>query len=298
MSDTNKRLQGIAFVTASALIWSFGGVLIRAIESADVWTVVFWRSLTAGIFLFGLVAWERRGKPLKAFAEMGWPGIGVACCFASASISLVVAIRLTSVADVLIIMSSAPILAAILGRIFLHERVSGLTALAIAATFGGIGMIVWQGLAERSATSLLGDAFAMLIAVSYATAIIITRRNHHIPMTPAVFSGVIIAGLISVPLAAPLAVTFHDAPYLLVLGVVQLGMGLAAFSAGARLIPAAHTALLGTLEPILGPLWVWLFMSEAPSTAALIGGAIVLAAITLHTLIETRSAMITAAASP
>lgn len=298
MSDTTNRLKGLAYVTASALIWSFGGLLIRAVESADAWTIVFWRSVTAGIFLFGLLWWERGGQPRKAFAEMGWPGIGVACCFASASISLVVAIRLTSVADVLIIMSSAPILAAILGRIVLHERVSGLTAMAIAATFGGIGMIVWQGLAERSPTSLAGDAIAMVIAIAYATAVIITRRNRHIPMTPAVFTGVIIAGLISVPLAAPLAVTVHDAPYLLVLGVVQLGMGLAAFSAGARLIPAAHTALLGTLEPILGAVWVWLFMGEAPSTAALIGGTIVLAAITLHTLIETRSAMTTAAASP
>lgn len=286
MTGQTKKLKGIVLVAASALIWSSGGLIVRSIRDADSWTIVFWRSLTAAAFLLALIIWERRGRSWAAIAGMGWPGLVVAASFACASISLVVALRLTSVADVLIIMSAAPMIAAILGRVFLHERVSGLTILTIIATFAGIALIVGKGLASWRAESLLGDAFAFMIAISYSVAIVVTRHNSHVPMTPAVFTGVVIACLVAIPFATPWSISLHDAPLLVSFGAFQLGLGLAAFTAGARLIPAAHTALLGTLEPVLGPLWVWLFVSETPSLAALAGGVLVLASITLHTLAE------------
>jgi drug/metabolite transporter (DMT)-like permease len=209
--------------------------------------------------------------------------------FACASIALIVALRLTTVADVLIIMSTAPMFAAALAWLFLGERVSHLTLATIAATVIGIAMIVWNGLAAWSPASLLGDAAALAIAIGYAVAIVITRHNSHVAMTPAVLAGVCIAALVALPLAAPWPLAGRDAILIFIFGALQLGLGLAVFAAGARLVPAAQTALLGTIEPILGPLWVWLFVGEAPSTAALAGGTVVLASVTLHTLAESRN---------
>lgn len=289
MSERAANLRGTALVAASALIWSSGGLIVRSISAADSWTIVFWRSLTAAAFLLGLLAWQTRGRAWQALAGMGRAGWGVALAFACASIALIVALRLTTVADVLIIMSTAPMFAAAFGWLFLGERVSSLTLMTIAATVVGIVVIVWNGLAAWSPASLLGEAVALLIALGYAVAIVITRHNSHVAMTPATLVGVTIAAVVALPLATPWPVTPHDGALLVTFGALQLGLGLAAFAAGARLIPAAQTALLGTLEPILGPLWVWLFAGEAPGAAALVGGAIVLASVTLHTLAESRN---------
>lgn len=288
MTTHAQQIRGTLLIVASALMWSTGGLIVRLIHGVDSWTIVFWRSLTAALFLFGLLVWTERRNWLSAITGMGLPGVAVGLCFTIASIALIVALQLTTVADVLIIMSAAPILAAILGRVFLHEPISPMTAFAIAATFFGVGIIVWQGLTGMSSAKLAGDGVASLIAIAYAVAIVTTRHNSHIAMTPAVFLGVSIAAVIALPLASPASITLSNAPLLFSFGALQLGLGLAVFAAGARLIPAAQTALLGTLEPILGPLWVWLFIGEQPGRAALIGGAIVLGAISLHTVFETR----------
>lgn len=288
MTTAPGRLAGIALVAGSALLWSTGGLIVRSLETTDSWTIVFWRSLTAALFLFGLVAWQHRGRTLTVFRGMGFSGLGVALCFACASISLIVALNLTTVADVLIIMSASPLVAALLGRMVLGERLTPLTILAILGTMTGVAVIVWQGVADWDAGRLLGDAFAALIAISYAVAIVITRGNPGIPMTPAVCTGVTIALIVAVPMAGSLAVPAADAPLLAAFGTLQLGLGLALFVAGARLIPAAQTALLGTLEPIFGPVWVWLFAGETPASSAMAGGTIVLASLIAHTVFGSR----------
>ncbi len=288
MTASTQSLKGTLLIIASALIWSTGGLFVRLIHGADSWTIVFWRSLTAALFLFGLLLWTEGRNWRAALTGMGLAGVAVGLCFTCASISLIIALNFTTVADVLIIMSAAPILAAALGWVVLREPISPMTLFAIIATIIGVGIIVWQGLTGVSGAKLIGDGFAALIAIAYAAAIVITRHNSHIAMTPAVFLGVVVAMFIALPLATPGALTLANAPLLFSFGALQLGLGLAVFAAGARLIPAAQTALLGTLEPILGPLWVWLFIGEQPGTPALIGGAIVLTAISLHTIFESR----------
>jgi drug/metabolite transporter (DMT)-like permease len=145
---------------------------------------------------------------------------------------------------------------------------------------------------------LLGNLFALLIALSYAGAIVITRHARAVRMTPAVCTGTAIAVMVSAPFAAPLSAGGADLGLLLAFGAGQLGLGLALFAAGARLIPAAHTALIGMIEPILGPLWVWALLAERPTGAALIGGAIVLASVCVNTLRDLRRELRRAVPSP
>ena len=279
----DSGLRGVALVAASALVWSSGGLIARLLESADSWTTIFWRSASAGLFLLAFLAMRDGRKMFPLFRKMGWPGLGVGFFFASASISFVVALSLTSVAKTLVIMSCTPLLAAIFGRVFLGEPVRPATWLTIAAVMGGITLMVSDSYGSGSA---LGDVFAFLIPVSFAGVIVITRRYREIRMTPAACAGAAIAMLASLAYAAPFSVTVHDLPLLVLFGAGQLGAGMALFVTGARLIPAAHTALLGMLEPILGPIWVWLALGERPSQAVLVGGTIVIASILAKTLLD------------
>jgi drug/metabolite transporter (DMT)-like permease len=126
------------------------------------------------------------------------------------------------------------------------------------------------------------------VALSLAGSVVVIRRWPHIRMTPATCTGAALAILISFPLAAPLSVTALGFGLLAFFGAGQLGVGLILLVTGARLIPAVLSALLGMLEPILGPAWVWLVLGEVPTNATLIGGAIVVASVLANTISMTR----------
>jgi drug/metabolite transporter (DMT)-like permease len=285
--DHASRLRGALFVAASALIWSTGGLIVRALGDTDKWTTVFWRSLWAFVFLAVFLIVKRGRNALTTVIAMGAPGFTVAACFTIASISLIVALQISSVANVLVIMSAAPMIAAILGWLFLSEHPNALTWIAVLASAAGIAIMVSE---SYSRGSIGGDAAAALIAIAYAVAIVTMRRHHDIEMLPAMCLAMLAALVISFSLANSLAVPTQGFLLLILFGAGQLGLGLALFSAGARHIPAAQTALIGNLEPILGPLWVWALMSERPSAVALIGGTIVIAAVMLHTSLNFKSA--------
>jgi drug/metabolite transporter (DMT)-like permease len=279
----SAQARGLALVAAAALVWSTGGLIVRSLESADNWTTIFWRSVSACLFLALFLLVRDGRQALGLFRRMGLPGLMVGAGFACASICFVVALSLTSVAETLMIMSSAPLMAALLGWVVIGETIRPLTWATIAAVMVGIALMVSD---SEGGGSLLGDAFALLSTFGYSVAVVTTRRHPQIRMTPAVLTGAAIAALVALPLATPFAVTVHDAPLLLLFGAGQLGVGMALFVTGARLIPAAHTALTGMLETILGPLWVWLALAERPGAMVLVGGAIVIVSVLANTLLS------------
>jgi drug/metabolite transporter (DMT)-like permease len=130
--------------------------------------------------------------------------------------------------------------------------------------------------------SPIGDGLALLIAVVFSTATVITRRFSHVRMTPATGLGTLIAAALAATQASGLAVSASDMAYLFAFGAINLGLGLALFATGARLVPAAFAALLGCFETLFGPVWVWLVHDEVPSTRTIVGGAIVFAALIVH----------------
>lgn len=281
----SPHARGLALVAAAAVVWSTGGLIARSLESADNWTTIFWRSVSACLFLALFLALRDGRHAPELFRRMGVPGLLVAAGFACASICFVVALSLTSVAETLMIMSAAPLLAALLGRFVIGEPIRPLTWATIAAVMLGIGLMVADSDGE---SSLLGNGFAFLSTLGYSMAVVITRRHPQIRMTPAVCTGAAMAALFALPMATPAAVTLHDAPLLVLFGAGQLGVGMVLFVTGARLIPAAHSALTGMLETMLGPLWVWLALSERPDAMVLVGGAIVIASVAANTLVSLR----------
>jgi drug/metabolite transporter (DMT)-like permease len=282
-SDGSDIGRGALLVFGAALVWSFGGAIARGLETGDPWTIIAWRSVFAALFLIVFMLWrDGPAGTLRLFAGMGLPGVGVALCFATASISFVVALGYTSVANILLMQAGVPLIAALLGVVFLREAVDRVTWAAILAVIAGIAVMVSDSFA--ASVSFIGDGLALLIAVVFAGATVITRRYSGVRMTPAVCLGVVIATVVGVTLSSGLMVSPGDFGLLFLFGAFNLGLGMAMFATGARLIPSALAALISTMEPVLGPIWVWLIHAEVPAPRTLMGGAVVFLALIGHIL--------------
>jgi drug/metabolite transporter (DMT)-like permease len=183
-------------------------------------------------------------------------------------------------------MSVGPWMAGLLGWLILGERVRPRTWVTMGLALGGVVVMVSD---SYGAGRLAGDLLAIVMACVFAMATVLVRRHPEIQMTPAASLSAVIAALVTLPLASPLASTPRDLVLLAVFGVVQFGAGFLLFTMGARLIPVAETSLIGMLEPVLGPIWVWLVIGEAIGVRALIGGLVILSALVLHTLLDLAS---------
>lgn len=284
-----KPWLGVALVFGSAVAWSYGGAIQGFISEADIWTIVFWRGLFAGLFLlvFMLLRDGPRGTA-RLFSLIGWPGITIAAGFAIISSLFVLAINMTPVANVVLFMASIPLYAALFARIFLGEPITPVTWGAIAAVFAGVTIMVSGSLGEGG--SPLGLLFAAAIALIFAGMTVVTRRYPGIRMTPAACAGSCLAALIAFTQSTDLLVNAADFGLLFAYGALNLGLGMALYVTGARLIPSALTALIGTAEMILAPVWMVLFHDQIPGGRTIIGGMIVFAALFTYLLSHGRAA--------
>jgi drug/metabolite transporter (DMT)-like permease len=271
-------------VAAAAVCWSSGALIARLVTTSP-WTTNFWRSLFASLFL-GLVLWivRRRGLP-ALWREGGRPVVAVALCMTVSSTCFIFSLAHTSVANTLILMSTGPYVAGLLGWLVLGERVAVRTWLTMGVALAGAVVMVSSSYAASRA-ALLGDLLAVVMACSFATATVLIRRHPEIPMAPAAVLSTTLTGLVALPLAAPLGTAPRDLLLLAAFGIGQFGAGFMLFMAGARLIPAAESSLIGMLETVLGPIWVWLVLAERPGAATLAGGTLILAALLANTMLE------------
>lgn len=281
MATHGLDARGAWLVFGAAAVWSFGGAIARFLSVTDSWTIIFWRSLCAAIFLLGFM-FQRDGLrgTVMLFRDMGWAGVGVGMCFATASTSFIVALSHTTVANILLMQAGAPLFAALLMFLLFRERVGTGTWVAIAAVMAGITVMVSDSL--DGSVSPVGDGLALLIALVFALATVLTRRNAHVRMMPAVCLGTLITLVAGFAFAGSLQVSPADAAWLFVFGALNLALGMMFFVTGVRLLPAAVAALISTAEPVLGPVWVWLAHGEVPVARTLVGGAIVIAALLMH----------------
>jgi drug/metabolite transporter (DMT)-like permease len=281
-----ERSRGVVLVAAAALCWSTGGLLARLVDT-DPWTTVFWRSIFTAAFLLVVIFIQERGSAWPQIRGMGWPGVAMALCFAIASTCFINAVARTTVANTLVIQSTSPFIAALLGWAWMGERVQRRSWIAMAAALAGATVMASH---SWGAGSITGDFLALITAIAFAGATVIVRRHRHLRMTAAAGLASVFSAIFAWRPARPLDVAPDDLALLALFGAAQLGLGLVMFMAGARLIPVAEASLIGVLESVLGPVWVWLALGETPAPAALLGGAIILTALVVHTALDLRGA--------
>jgi drug/metabolite transporter (DMT)-like permease len=269
-------------VAGAATLWSTGGLIARLVTT-DAWTTTMWRSLFAAGFLLLVVGAVRRQSVLAQWRGVGWPGLGIAACMAAASTCFILSLSRTSVANTLILMSVGPWVAGLLGWLLLGERVRAHTWLTMGVALGGVVIMVSD---SYGTGRVAGDLLAITMATVFAMATALIRRHPEIDMTPAASLSAALAGLIVFPMATPLVTPPSDIALLALFGIGQFGAGFLLFTIGARLIPVAETSLIGMLEVVLGPLWVWLVIGEAIGARAMIGGLVILGAVVIHTIVD------------
>jgi drug/metabolite transporter (DMT)-like permease len=196
---------------------------------------------------------------------------------AVASASFITALNHSSVANVLFMQAFAPVLAAVFGML-VGEPVSRRTWLAMAVAIGGVALMV----GGPGRPHALGFGLSILMTTSFAATLVITRHRRDVSMAPATCLSQVLVLVCAAPFAHPGGVGARDLVLLASLGIGQIGLGFVFFTIGGRLIAAAEVALITLLEVVLGPLWVWVFLSEQPAVATLLGGVVVLAAVAIQ----------------
>ena len=273
-----NRLVGVVFVLVSALAWSLNGLYTRYL-TVDVWTTLVGRGIATSLtLLLALVLLRGRhtGRVLTHNARIGGLvivfGVFTIICFVSALFN-------TTVANVTVIYSISPLIAAVLARFLIGDRLVARTLVAFAASVAGVVIIVGGSFGTER---LFGDFLALLMAAGFAVVIVEMRRKPEIDNLATSFLSSSLLAVVLLPFASLAEVTPRDAAILFLFGVTSNVLGFFLFVAGVRRMPPAEAGLIATIEVVLAPLWVWLLFSEDPGTAALLGGAVVVGAIVFH----------------
>ena len=275
--------MGVVYAVVAATIFSTAGVIVRHID-LPAWDISFWRSAFLVTAMLPLLVWQRRGVLIDV-RNAGLALVMSAVLLAGSFVSFILALGLAPVANVLLMFGATPFITALLARAALGEPVHGHTMVTMAVATLGLSLSVVGSL---EAGSLAGMAVAFIVVLCMSGNYVVVRHRRDVGMAPAIWLAGVISGLVALPFAQPGNVTWGQLPLLLTLSPGQLAGGLLLNMAALKRIPAGRAALLGLLELVLGPIWVWLFDGEKPDNLTLLGGIIVVGAAAANVWLDSR----------
>ncbi len=284
MGNSKKNLsansQGILLASIGILILSPDSLLIRLID-IDLWTLMFLRGLFMGLTLLILNFLINKNDAIAQYLKLDRFAWGIIILMTISSFFFVSAIQTTSVAHTLIIVGAAPVFAAILGLIFLHEKVSPLTWLTIFIVITGLGFVVY----DDQQSNLLGDLYALVACLLWSTNFILARLTSMKNMLSAMSVSGFCMALCSFPLANLSLISMEQLWLCLLLGFL-VGTAFSLITLAPRFIPAAEVAVFMPLESVFGSLLVWWFLGEYPGLISLSAGLVIIGAIMLNSYFQ------------
>ena len=285
-----RHFKGLLMTVFAVVILSPDSVLIRLVEEAssevDSWTVLFWRGLLYAVGVSLLVLIKYRSKTITEFKNIGKGGLVIGFCSGISTGTFVFAIVYTSIANALVIISTGPIMIAIVAWFLLKEKSSPITWASMIIVFIGI-YIVMSG--SFGGENIVGDFFALITAVMMGFTFTLTRKYKDINMVPVNAIGGLIAALIAFLMANKITVPAEVVGYIIAMGAI-LSISFSLITIAPRYMPAAEVGMIMPLETVLGSLIAWYWIKEVPSSNALIGGTIVIITLFLHSWYSTRLA--------
>ncbi len=281
--------QAVLLMVAVTLMWSIAGVVTRQLEHARSFEITFWRSFFTVVSLLVILPFFQ-GREVFSRIRHGKGALWLSgLCWSVMFTAFMMALTLTTVANVLVTMSLGPFLTALLARIFIGHRIPLRTWIAIAVAGGGIA---WMYAGDVSSGQLAGTLVALCVPLAGAVNWTVTQRSHargeEVDLVPSVLIGAVISSLVTLPLAMPFHASAHDIGLLALLGLVQLAIPCALSVICARVLKAPEIALLALLEVIFGILLAWAGADEVPGETVLAGGALVMGALIANELVGWR----------
>ena len=269
----NERRAGILYIVIAALLWSTGGIGIKAVVDPPL-KVTFYRSVFAAITLFLLFPRNVRVRPAPSFIVAI---LGYGMCLTS----FVIATKWTTAANAIFLQYAGVVWVLLLSPIVLKEAMKRRDVIAIVVAMSGMALFFVGKFEPRG---MAGNAMALLSSIFFATIILALRRDREASRAAVTWGNVVLAVALFPFVANDLALTMKSFLALLFLGVFQIGVAYAFFVKGLQHVTATQASLIGMLEPVANPIWVLLFLGERPSIFAIAGGAVVLMAIAWHTM--------------
>jgi drug/metabolite transporter (DMT)-like permease len=283
MSSKLTHGKAVALMVLVALLWSTAGVVTRQLEVAQAFEVTFWRSFfTLLTLVVVLPLWQ--GQVVWIRMRQAGPVLWLSgLCWAVMFTAFMVALTLTTVANVLVTLAAGPLLTAGVSRVFTGERLAARTWWAIAVAGMGIG---WMFASQVVAGGATGTLVALGVPVAAAANWTLVQRNRQegrqLDLVPAVLVGALLSTLVTLPLAWPWSASFHDLVWLAGLGAGQLAIPCVLSVICARVLSAPEVSLLALLEVLFGTLLAWVGAAEVPSPHVLTGGLLVMGALVFN----------------
>ncbi len=271
LSDiTPKRNLALFFLVLTAVLWSLGGLLIKLVDWNPI-AIAGARSLiAAALILFFVKKPDFRFTFTKFAASFVYAGTVIAFVYAN---------KLTSAANAIILQYTAPIYVAVFGAIFLKEKVRWYDVITIVTVLGGIILFFID---ELSPGNMLGNILAIISGVFFALTALLLRFQKDDNPLDRIFWGNVMTAIVAIPFMFKSVPDSKSIIGIILLGIFQLGFSYILFSFAIKNVSALEAVLIPFIEPVLNPIWVALVVNEIPGVYSLIGGGIVLAAVTFR----------------
>ena len=274
-----KKLPGPLLVFLGAVCLSFGGLIVKSFEGANLWQILFWRQFFFSLIVALYLLFTYKKNFFKSFYISGLPGFIGGLILALGFVAYVFSMYTTTVANTNFIITTETIFLALFGYFFLKEKINLITFISIILGMSGVLIILGSSLSIQSSEQFLGNIVAFIMPISFAVLVIVIRKYPNVDMVPAQFTAGIAAAIIGFFIAGQLLISIHDLFLALLAGFFQIGFGFILITVGSQTTPAAIVGVMMLTESVFGPFWAWLFINEVPPAAVIIGGSIVIFSI-------------------
>jgi len=274
-----NKIPGPILIFWGALCLSFGGLIVKSFEGANLWQILFWRQFFFAIIIILYLLFSYRKNFFKSFYKSGLPGFVAGLFLSVGFAAYVFSMYTTTVANTNFIITTETIFLAIFGYFFLKEKINLITFISIILGMSGVLLIVGSSLSIQSNEQFLGNVVAFIMPISFAILVIIIRKYPNVDMVPSQLTAGIAAAIIGFLIAGKLSISPHDLFLAFLAGFFQIGFGFILITTGSQTTPAAVVGVLMLTESVFGPLWAWLFINEIPPISVLIGGGIIIFSI-------------------
>ena len=279
-----NRIPGPLLIFLGATCLSFGGLIVKSFEGANLWQILFWRQTFFAIIVAFYLLISYKKNFFKSFYNSGLAGLIAGFVLSIGFSAYVFAMYNTTVANTNFIITTETIFLAVFGYFFLKEKINLITFISIILGMSGVLLIIGSSLSIQSSEQFIGNIVAFIMPISFAILVVIIRKYPNVDMIPAQFTAGILAAIIGYFIAGKLSISPHDLFLASMAGFFQIGFGFILITIGSQTTPSAVVGVLMLTEAVFGPLWAWLFINEIPPMSVLIGGGIIVFSILFQSL--------------
>jgi drug/metabolite transporter (DMT)-like permease len=275
--NMNNHLKGLLIAFLGVLMLTPDPVLVR-LADADTFTILFWRGIFFALGVLIILYATYRKNTFKELKNIGKPGVWIGLLSGIGGVTFIAAIQYTSIAKVLVIISTAPMVVAIISWAIINERPKLFTWISMLIIVTGI-YIVMKG--DTGTLNLMGSSLAVISIIAGGFSFALTRKYSNVNMVPAMIVNALVVSFVGLAFSSSFYLPFDSLIYVIAGGIL-LAIAFSLITLAPRFIPASEVAMFMPLGTIFGILSAWLVINEQPSSSSLLGGSIVVITLFFH----------------